>query len=96
MVGVTDSAEECLSRASLQCVGDILEIFFLLELFLLKAVGFYHYKPLGIRRIASFSAVALPPSAACCGDTPEPAKLPFPPLALHLSSKQSICLPANC
>lgn len=92
MVGVTDSAEECHSPASLQCVGDTLEILFLLELFLLKAVGFDHNKPLGIRRVASFSATALPPSAGWCGDTPEPAKLPFPPLPLHLSSKQSACL----
>lgn len=93
MVGVMGSDEECHSRASLQCTGDVLEIFFLLELFLLRAVGLYHNKPLSIRRVASFSAIALPPSAAWCGDTPESAKLPFPPLALHLSSEPSACLP---
>jgi len=92
MVGVTDSAEECHSWASLQCIGDILEISFLLELFLLKAVGFYHNKPLSIRRVASFSAIALPPSDDWCGDTAKPEKLHFPPLPLHLSSKISACL----
>lgn len=87
MVGVTGSAEKCHSQGSLQDVGDILEIPFLLVLFLLKAVGFCHNKPLSITRVASFSATELPPSAAWCGDTPKPANLPFPALALKLNSK---------
>lgn len=71
----------------------MLEIIFLFELFPLKAVGFDYSKPLGIRGVASFSAIALPPSAAWCGDTPEPATLPTTDLAHFL---QAICLPANC
>lgn len=71
----------------------MLEIIFLFELFPLKAVGFDYSKPLGIRGVASFSAIALPPSAAWCGDTPEPATLSTTDLAHFL---QAICLPANC
>lgn len=77
MVGVTGSAEECYSQVSLLDAGDILEIPFLLLLFLLKAVGFCHNKPLSIRGVASFSDTELPPSVL--GEVAHPSLQSFHP-----------------